>query len=254
MLFRVLGFTEEITGEGYLLVRKQLHHLWLNWKKNNIVADEEELRFEQLVEMFYTEFGFSGNWQDYFNSDNLLLPKVMDSHSGNSTALAILFIYFARKFDLDIDPISFPSQLILLVDSPKGGFYFDPFTGKVVSKAELELKLRGIKGNLTVLEPKYLEAISSKQFVKRWLMEIKAGFIREENFESALKVCAVLLKLKPGDPDEVRDRGFIYQQLECFNMAISDYEYFIDQRPDDPLSKILKHQITELDSQALTLH
>ncbi|GAL14820.1 protein SirB1 [Vibrio astriarenae] len=29
----------------------------------------------------------------------------------------------------------------------------------------------------------------------------------------------------PDDPYEIRDRGFIYQQLDCHNVALNDYQF-----------------------------
>ena len=47
--------------------------------------------------------------------------------------------------------------------------------------------------------------------------------------------------MKPGDPLETRDRGFIYEQLDCPRFAADDFEYFIEQCPDDPVADVLKN-------------
>jgi regulator of sirC expression with transglutaminase-like and TPR domain len=62
------------------------------------------------------------------------------------------------------------------------------------------------------------------------------------------------LTFVPDDPYEIRDRGFIYQQLECHQIAMSDYQYFIENCPDDPAADLLKNQMHMLRSAPVTLH
>jgi regulator of sirC expression with transglutaminase-like and TPR domain len=62
------------------------------------------------------------------------------------------------------------------------------------------------------------------------------------------------LEFSPGDPHEIRDRGYIYQQLECSHVAAMDYEYFIEQCPEDPAAELLKLQVQALNEEPLTLH
>ena len=63
-----------------------------------------------------------------------------------------------------------------------------------------------------------------------------------------------VLRMKPGDPLETRDRGFIYEQLDCPRFAADDFEYFIEQCPDDPVADVLKVQLAALDLSPKPLH
>jgi regulator of sirC expression with transglutaminase-like and TPR domain len=62
------------------------------------------------------------------------------------------------------------------------------------------------------------------------------------------------LTFVPDDPYEIRDRGFIYQQLDCHQIALSDYQYFIAHCPNDPAAELLKNQVNALSFEAITLH
>ncbi|GDY24325.1 MULTISPECIES: SirB1 family protein [unclassified Agarivorans] len=254
MIFRILGIEEEITGQSFALVRKTLHRLWLDWLKLNPLEDTVELRFEQLKTLFYKDLGFSSDWQSYYHSKNWLISDALSRRCGNGTSLAVLLHYFARKLDIECHALAFPAQTILAVKLTDRFIYFDAFAGEQKSLSQLEVIHRGHKGNLARLLSDNLEPISSSQVTERWLGELKSACLREDEFEKALRVSQVLLRLKPGDPHEMRDRGFIYQQLDCNSVAINDFEYFIEQCPDDPLSKILKVQIHSMDSQPAILH
>jgi regulator of sirC expression with transglutaminase-like and TPR domain len=254
VIFRILGIEEEISGQSMVLVRKTLHRLWLDWLKLNPLEEKVELRFEQLKKLFYADLGFTSDWQAYYHSKNLLIGESLSRRCGNATSLAMLLHYFARKLDIECHAIEFPAQTILAFKMSQRFVYFDAFNGEERSLAQLEVIHRGHKGNLARLSQDDLEPISSAQMTERWLAELKSACLREDDFEIALRVSQVLLRLKPGDPHEMRDRGFIYQQLDCNNVAINDFEYFIEQCPDDPLSKILKVQIHSMDSQPAILH
>ncbi|WP_427982366.1 SirB1 family protein [Agarivorans sp.] len=254
MIFRILSFEEEISGQSTLAVRKDLHRLWLDWLKLNPVEETPAGRFEQLQSLFYKDLSFSGDWQAYYHSQNLLIGEVLTRRSGNATSLALLLHYFARKLDIECQILRFPAQTMLAFQLAEQRVYFDAFSGESKTEAELEVIHRGFKGDLARLNERDLTPLASAKVTERWLGELKRMCLREDNFEMALSVSQVLLRLKPGDPHEMRDRGFIYQQLDCTNVAINDFEYFIEQCPDDPLSKILKVQIHSMDSQPAILH
>ena len=58
------------------------------------------------------------------------------------------------------------------------------------------------------------EAKNSDVLMK-WIAVLKSTFLREERYLDALKFINIALTLEPEDAFEVRDRGYIYQQLDC---------------------------------------
>ena len=71
---------------------------------------------------------------------------------------------------------------------------------------------------------------------------------------TALACSDLALLINPEDPHEIRDRGYIYQQLDCCHAAAEDYSYFIEQCPEDPAADLLKLQVQALNAEPLTLH
>jgi regulator of sirC expression with transglutaminase-like and TPR domain len=63
-----------------------------------------------------------------------------------------------------------------------------------------------------------------------------------------------LLDQKPGDPYLHRERGLLSELLDHWSLAISDYQYFVDQKPDDPSNDHMKQQIRQLSSYPQWLH
>ena len=60
--------------------------------------------------------------------------------------------------------------------------------------------------------------------------------------------------LTDGDPYELRDRGYLLHNLNCDELAIKDFEKFIEECPDDPSIDVLQSQIEEMDSHFRTIH
>jgi regulator of sirC expression with transglutaminase-like and TPR domain len=132
--------------------------------------------------------------------------------------------------------------------------YINPFDGEYVAEHILHAWLIGQEGPLAKLEPKHLKSADHPTLIGRWLAIMKSALLREERYTLALKCTDLALTFVPDDPYEIRDRGFIYQQLDCLQVAKSDYQFFIDQCPDDPGAKLLKLQVNALNENSITIH
>jgi len=58
----------------------------------------------------------------------------------------------------------------------------------------------------------------------------------------------------PGAPTEVRDRGLIYAQLECFGAAVADLEHFVACVPTDPSAEAVRVRLEGLRARMSQLH
>lgn len=213
------------------------------------------LRLEGLIRLFYREWGFQGDHQQYFSSDNVYLDKVLERKKGIPVSLGAIFLYLARHLELPVSSVGFPTQYMLKVDWYDGEQQFiNPFDGEFVSQRTMAAWLKGHRGPFTELSCEDLEVAENTDILARWLTVMKSALLREENFADALRCSDLLLEFRPGDPHETRDRGYIYQQLDCSHVAAMDFEYFIEQCPEDPAAELLKMQVKALIEEPLTLH
>lgn len=214
-----------------------------------------ELRFQGLIRLFYQDWGFKGDFEKYFSSENAFIDKVLKRRKGIPVSLGALFLFFAERLVLPVKAIAFPTQLVLRIDWPhRRREYMNPFNGEMVTKHVLNGWLKGKDGPLAELLPEYLSQTDNPTLIGRWLAVIKSALLREENYPMALRCSEMALSFSPDDPYEIRDRGYIYQQLNCGWVAVDDYEYFIAQCPDDPATELLKIQVKVLTEVQPTLH
>ena len=60
--------------------------------------------------------------------------------------------------------------------------------------------------------------------------------------------------MEPELAHELRDRGLLYEQLECFAAARADLERFMALAPDDPSADTIRERLINLSRHGATLH
>ncbi|MGF1683655.1 SirB1 family protein [Photobacterium minamisatsumaniensis] len=237
-------------------VKTQLERLAQEAEQRLMHEPNAHLRLEGLIRLFYREWGFIGDHEQYFSSENIYLDKVLERKKGIPVSLGAIFLYLSERLDLPVHGVGFPTQFVLKVDWLDGETqYINPFDGEYLSKRLMGAWLKGHRGPFSELRNEYFDTAEHTDVLARWLTVMKSALLREGMFADALRCSDVVLNaFRPGDPHEIRDRGYIYQQLECSHAAVMDFEYFIEQCPEDPTIKLLKLQVEELNQEPLVLH
>lgn len=221
--------------------------------KPYITASDDQGRREQLLHAFYHEFNFSGDWEHYYAPENCLLNHVLTQRSGLPITLGIVLMHLAQAIELPVRGVCFPGNFLLLFPGQTPVF-IDPFTGEIWDQTQQALMLRASLGDLTQMDSKYTKEADQHQILSRLLSISKGCLLQNRCLPEALRCSEVLLVMNPDDPYEIRDRGLVYEQLECPQLAAEDYAYFIEQCPQDPVATVLKVQLQMLDHDAITLH
>ncbi|ATF08751.1 Protein SirB1 [Candidatus Enterovibrio altilux] len=236
-------------------VSTELEHL--AQETDHLLAGETnaEFRLDGLLRLFYKEWKFKGDFEQDFSSDNVFIEKVLRRRKGIPVSLGTLFLYLAHRLDLPLQPVGYPTQMILKVNGlDKEARYINPFDGEYLSQRILRGWLVGKEGPNAEVKIEYLKASNNATLIGRWLAVVKSALLREENYSMALRCSELALTFNPDDPYEIRDRGYILQQLKCDWIAAEDYEYFIAQCPDDPSAELLKLQVKALMAETPIFH
>lgn len=208
--------------------------------------------FSSFVRYFYQELAFSGDKEDYFSYRHNLLDYVLEFRTGIPVSLAIVFQALAKRVGFDVYGINFPGHFLLKCQFDSAPtIYIDPLDGKYLSLPDLHILYGSILGDVeaeSMPEEALIEAGCGETIV-RLLHNLKASFIKEKLYAKALETVEILVNLCPDDPYERRDRGFLLHQLDCTQVAIADYRYFIRQCPEDPASQLLQAQLQQLSNQ-----
>ena len=200
-----------------------------------------EERVIGLNEFLYEELGYWGNTDDYYDPRNSYLNEVIDRKTGIPITLAILYMEIGRRIGLPLEGISFPGHFLVRLRLRGGMLILDPFAGGAPqSEAELRQRLQrvipeGAAADVSVAElplDQFLEPASNRQILARVLRNLKGIYREADKPERLLEVLNRMLVVSPGAAVELRDRGFVYQRLECWRPALQDLTEYLQREPD----------------------
>ena len=92
----------------------------------------------------------------------------------------------------------------------------------------------------------FLEPASNRQILARMLRNLKGIYRQADKPESMLDVLNRMLLVAPDANAELRDRGIVYQRLECYRAALKDLSDYVEREPDAPDSDDVRVRLMEL--------
>jgi regulator of sirC expression with transglutaminase-like and TPR domain len=208
-----------------------------------------------LNHVLFTEEGYHGNTDDYFDPRNSFLNEVIDLRKGIPISLSVLYMEIGQRIGLPLQGVGFPGHFLVKYSDDKGEIMIDPFNrGELRSLASLHRLLHDLYGGRVVFNPSLLEAVGKKQILRRMLNNLKAIYLRNNDLVKGLSVLQRLLILEPDSPEEVRDRGAVYLKLECFNQALEDFERYLRLAPEADDTGTVRERVIELKKQVTRIH
>lgn len=206
-------------------------------------------RIERLNRFLFVEEGFSGNRDDYYDPRNSYLNHVLDRRKGIPISLAVVYCELAKRLDLPVFGVSFPGHF-LARHLGEPDVIIDPFVGRVISEAECARRLEGIYGEDFEFDARLLRPAGPREILTRMLNNLKQIYVEQSDFARALRCADRIVLLQPDSPRDLRDRGILYQRLECFASALRDLERFLALAPDDETARTVRDALPELRRQA----
>jgi regulator of sirC expression with transglutaminase-like and TPR domain len=139
----------------------------------------------------------------------------------------------------------------------------DPFTGGAPqSEAELRGRVKrvipdGVADNLPAAElplEQFLEPATNRQILSRVLRNLKGIYRETDKPERMLEVLNRMLLVSPEASGELRDRGYVYQRLECWRPALKDLTDYLEREPDAPDTDDVRASLVDLSARCARLN
>jgi len=92
----------------------------------------------------------------------------------------------------------------------------------------------------------FLEAASKRQILARVLRNLKGIYREKDKPERMLEVLNRMLVVAPDASSELRDRGYVYQRLECWRPALKDLSDYVEREPEAPDLDDVRVKLMEL--------
>jgi len=206
----------------------------------------------------FNEMRFSGNVDDYYDPRNSYLNEVLERRIGIPISLSILYMEVGKRLGLNLKGVSFPGHFLVKLAVKRGQLVLDPFIGgEAQSEADLRQRLAQVlpsgKAEKAQLD-QYLEPATPRQIIARVLRNLKNIYMQTGKLEQALAVMQRMLLVMPESAEELRDRGLVYHQLECFRPALSDLQNYLRRKPEAPDAAQIHGKVVELKQAAARLN
>ncbi len=198
----------------------------------------------------FGELRFCGNADAYYDPRNSYLNEVLERRTGIPITLSIVYLEVGRRLGLQLQGVSFPGHFLVKLRLKQGNLVLDPFAGgEPCSETDLRARL----GQALPADPpakldldRYLEPATPRDIVARVLRNLKGIYLKRAKLERALAVMHRMLLVLPESAEELRDRGLVYAELECFRPALADLQNYLRRRPDAPDASDIHARVVEL--------
>ncbi len=238
--------------EGYL---GEIERLAARLKGRLPQGGGAEERVIALNQFLFDDLGFSGNADAYYDPRNSYLNEVLDRRTGIPITLSVLYLEIGRRVGLALHGVSFPGHFLVRLRLRGAMLVLDPFAGGVPqSEADLRERLRRVippeaTGRVPVKDlplDQFLEPAGKRQILARLLRNLKGIYRDTDQPQRLLEVLNRMLVVAPDAHGELRERGLLYQRLECYRAALKDLRDYSTLEPDAPDLEDVRVKLVEL--------
>ena len=214
-------------------------------------------RILALNTFLFRDLGFGPNAEDYYDLRNSFLNEVLERRLGIPISLSVLYMEVGRRIGLPLQGINFPGHFLVKCTLAEGSVILDPYArGISLGVQELQQRLREARGGEVsrAILAGMLVSAGKKQILARMLRNLKGIYLRQHEHARALSASDWVIALAPTDAVEVRDRGLLYLQLECFRAALEDLQRYLKLVPDAADADEIRTRVLDLRRAAARLN
>lgn len=216
--------------------------------RQRLAADASRAhRLTLLNHMLYTELGYRGAEQNYYDPRNSFLNEVIDRRVGIPITLSILHMALAQRVGLPVAGVCFPGHFLVRCAVDGGVAIIDPYQrGICLSEQDLRARLGGAVAGDDETLARYLRPAGMQETLLRLLRNLKAIYLDSKQPAKALGVLDCMLILAPDSALDLRDRGLIYRELECYRAAQEDLQRYCTLAPHAAADDAVQEALNEL--------
>jgi len=227
---------------AYLTVLNQ----WASSLKKDCMRKPKAQRLDLLNSLLFEEMQFSGNIDNYYDPKNSFLNDVIDSRKGIPISLSVIYLELAWHLGLDATGIGFPGHFLVRINDHGKMVYVDSFyRGRVMTADDCMEFWNDISEGELEFQESFLSSMNKHQILIRMLRNLKSIYLEQKSYRKLTRVMDKLIIMNPHLPEEVRDRGIIYYQMQAYRLALKDFEGYLSTAPESDDAGVI-HQYIEV--------
>ena len=214
-------------------------------------------RLQAMTEYLYSDLGYSGNVDNYYDPRNSYLNEVMDRRVGIPITLSIVYLELAQRLDLDAQGIAFPGHFLVAVSDGESEMIVDAFDrGASVPRATFVERLN--ERVVSETSPQALESVltvAPKSIILlRQLRNLKAIYAKQGDIEKTLSIINHMLTIDSDLLPELTERAALYDTLGHARGAVDDYRRALTHIPVGEEHEDILQRLRTAEVRAATLH
>ncbi|MFL6415890.1 MAG: SirB1 family protein [Bryobacteraceae bacterium] len=195
-------------------------------------------------ELLFEVMQFRGNENEYYDPRNSCLNSVLIRRLGIPITLSVVYIEIARRLGRSVYGVGLPGHFIVAYEDRESRYWIDPFHGgRILTFADCSALAKETANVDLRANPAVLSAVNKRQILVRMLSNLKAIYLRGENFDKAREVLTLLIEATPDYAEEYRQRGLVHMRLGNHRAAKEDLDTYLRLEPNAPEREEVKKQL-----------
>jgi len=183
---------------------------------------------DALRQVLARHYGYGGGETEGTDEDSYDLSRVIDSRTGSSEALAILYAATARGLGWDAEIIHIPGRMLIRLQGLGERLVADPLgDGRTLEPVDIRAMLKAFDGNESELTPNGLKGLDDREALLRLLAGRKSVLLRAKRLEDAAFVLDLALRIAPEEPTLWRECGLLNARLDRIQAAVDALEEYL---------------------------
>lgn len=211
-----------------------------------------------LNNYLFNDCGFSADNSQSRCIELNYLHRVIDTRCGAPLSMAIIYLTVGRWLGLQLRGVFFPGRILVAYRDEDGEVVMDPADGGLsLQDADLESLLSHACAHNQVPSQqlrRFLATCDDKTLLVRMLRHLKQAYLSQGELQNALWALQKTLELVPELASGFRERGKLYELLDCSYAAAMDYRHYLELLPDANDAAVLRERLPELLRTPITLH
>jgi regulator of sirC expression with transglutaminase-like and TPR domain len=173
----------QINTDGYAAILDQFSAAL----RERLVPGLQPREVLQTINVYlFTELGFHGNEEDYYDPANSYLNRVIDRRTGNPINLCLLYLLVCRRLKLPVTGIGLPGHFLCRYQSSYAELYVDVFhQGKFLAKADCVQYL--LRASLSIRD-EYLAPVTSRRMLLRICANLHQIYLMRDMDTEAMRL------------------------------------------------------------------
>ena len=194
---------------------------------------------------FFSDLKFSGDFDDYYNPQNSLLPHVLTRKKGLPILLSCLYILVGRQKGLPLQPISFPSHFLVGVTEPQ--FFIDTFhQGSILKREHLRERLSKLPSTPKLRFEELITPVDTLQILTRINNNLIRAYQKRAEPKGMLRAIERNLILVPEHTHAHHAKYILLRGMGAYKEAAEALETFLHHHPEHPQAIELTQELSLL--------